>query len=239
MRMLLYLLVLTWKPSPVIGYTATGCASAVKRCQFINDSNIIRTEGVGETIIKNDRIFSQLIRYTPERRHIQTPIEVNEDFLSSLELLYNNDNQLRVLLSLMRSDFPHPWIKLMRGYGSCADYSIIFTCVNDVCQEHDLSKLQYASSIFTEDVIGFELKHNPFSLTVLLAVRNKSTKTNKVITIPASNIGLFNALFNSVKYFFIIHNMRDAPLLRKFTEYFLALDKPYRERPIANLLIRS
>lgn len=217
------------------------CVDAVRRCQYTPDNTTrIRTESVGTPMADNvsRHSFSQLLRYEPKDRVVSGPIAVNDAFLTSIELLYNNSDQLRTLLTLLRSDAPQPWIKFMRGYSSCTKHSIIFTCYRDICEEHDLTKLSYVPNIFAEDIVGFEMRV-PFNMSVIVAARNRFSKTVAPIRIPVNSIGLFNAVFNAVKYFFRSNGMRDAPVLRHLDEYRKSLSSPYRERPSYNYIDRS
>ncbi|AAK57161.1 T115 [Tupaiid betaherpesvirus 1] len=184
-------------------------------------------------------VFSEFLRYRPQTSgNLTGPISIDREFLDALALLYNNEDQLRVLLTLLRSDRAPDWIKLLHGYGDCVSHSTVYTCVADRCREHDLTRLQYTRTLFTEDVLGFELRP-PFGLSVLVALRNKNTKTESAVRIALDQIALFDAVFNVIKHYLLTHRLHDAPLLRQLNAYHRRLAAPYRESPPPNLLRRT
>ncbi|AKB93302.1 B115 [Murid betaherpesvirus 8] len=143
--------------------------------------------------------FSTLIKYKRAYGGFPSPIKVDDEFLKQLALLYNNENQLRVLLTLLKSKREKDWLSFLNGYNEC-DYhykSSIFTCVNDTCTEHNLLKLNYTNDVFAENVIGFDI--SPPSLYVLVLLRNNKTNTEEVIRVPTISMSLFDATYNLVR----------------------------------------
>lgn len=225
----------------IVGAYAFGeCADAVRRCQYgIDGSSILRTEAVGQRLDPRSWIFSKLLQYSPANRSVESTVRVDETFLSTLELLYNNEDQLRTLLTLLKSDHSPPWLKFMRGYGECVRRDVIFTCVRDRCREYDMNALEYANTIFTENVVGFESFEDPFRFSVMLALKNRYTKTEKVVRVPVKSMSLFDAVFNTVKHYLLVNDMRDAPLLRKLDDLNRGLKTPFREEAAIRLLPRN
>lgn len=145
--------------------------------------------------------YSSLIRYRQERGMLRVPLEVTDDFLFQLVLLHNNTEQLRVLLTLLRSIRGEDWMSYLAGYNECGHpNSNIFTCVHDVCTQHDLLRLEYTNDLFVEDVIGFELF--PPVMAVLVLLRNKATKTSGVVRLKAETVSLLDATYNLVRTVF-------------------------------------
>lgn len=185
-----------------------------------------------------DDTFSQVLRY----RHrigglVQSPIRVDEDFLHHLQILHNNDDQLRVLLTLLKGDASPDWIRFLTGYSNCGDHSLIFTCINDTCREYDLRRLKYVPTIFTEDVLGLDLKL-PFSLSLLIMLKNRATDTRRVVRVRVDHVALFDTIFNVVKGYFGSADLSEAPLIAKLDEYRSLLAPPHRATEI-NILRRS
>lgn len=145
--------------------------------------------------------YSSLIRYRRERGMLRIPLEVTDDFLFQLVLLHNNTEQLRVLLTLLRSLRGEDWMSFLAGYNECGrPNSNIFTCVNDVCTQHDLLDLKYTNDLFAEDVIGLELF--PPAMFILVLLRNKATKTSGVVRLEAETVSLLDATYNLVRTVF-------------------------------------
>lgn len=143
--------------------------------------------------------FSTLIKYKRAYGGFPSPIQVDDEFLKQLVLLYNNENQLRVLLTLLKSKREKDWLSFLNGYNEC-DYhyrSSIFTCVDDTCTEHNLLKLNYTNDVFAENVVGLDI--SPPSLYVLVLLRNNKTNTEEVVRVPTISMSLFDAAYNLVR----------------------------------------
>ncbi|AAM00745.1 envelope glycoprotein L [Panine betaherpesvirus 2] len=200
-----------------------------------------------------DGMLSQLIRY-PSLRHQQQLLQgqqqqavgavtVDDGFLESLLMLYNNPSQLRALLTLINSDAAPRWMALLRGYGQCGDGSpSIYTCVDDLCRGYDLTQLKYVRTVFSEHVLGFELVP-PFYFNALLAVRNEATRTSRAVRVPVSTarspggITLFYQLYNLVKEFCLRHGL-NPPLLQRLDKYYADLPAALKQARV-NLPARS
>lgn len=226
--------------------TGTACDRSVRRCQYGNrngtsnyGTEILRTEPVGHILSPSNSSFSSILRYVPRNGTVRGPIRVDADFLSTVELLYNNDEQLRVLLTLLRSDQAQSWVKYLRGYGVCATHSIILTCVSGHCVEHDLNELPYTNSIFAEDVLGFQLSSQPFGLRVVLAARNRKTKADRALSLRTDSIGLFDAIYNVVIWFFVTRGMHDAPLIQELCAFNRDISRPHREQAPSIIRVAS
>nr|ADG34192.1 truncated UL115 protein [Human betaherpesvirus 5] len=150
-----------------------------------------------------DGPLSQLIRYRPVTPEAANSVLLDDAFLDTLALLYNNPDQLRALLTLLSSDTAPRWMTVMRGYSECGDGSpAVYTCVDDLCRGYDLTQLSYGRNIFTEHVLGFELVP-PSLFNVVVAIRNEATRTNRAVRLPVSTaaapegITLFYGLYNA------------------------------------------
>lgn len=209
--------------------THAQCLRAVTRCVYIDDvkrgsgaptnsSPIFGTEEIGQALDPMPGAYSNLIRYRETNGSIPATVPIDEEFLSTVELLYNNKQQLRVLLTLMNSDRSPQWLTVMRGYNQCDGRKNLFTCTDGRCIEYSLDKLRYESTILTEDVLGFSFTHHPDDVTVILAIRNSYTRTSKAVRVNAGGTALFDALFNTVKYYFLVNQLTDVPLLH-YLEY--------------------
>nr|WEG68965.1 envelope glycoprotein L [Mastomys natalensis cytomegalovirus 1]WEG71193.1 envelope glycoprotein L [Mastomys natalensis cytomegalovirus 1] len=172
-----------------------------KRCEeiFVKCNNATTFEALYDYgPLRPDPSFSNLIRFRRRVGMFPTPVEINDNFLEQLTLLYNNADQLRVMLSLMRSHRELDWLYFVNGYTACDKASpFIFTCINDTCTEYNLLRLNYTNDLFSENVIGFDL-FPPF-LFVLVLLRNKSTDTEAVIRIPTDSISLLDATYNLMR----------------------------------------
>lgn len=118
------------------------CKENLITCQNTSSNfTTIISEG---PIRPNAHHYSQLIRYRRERGTLRIPLEVTDDFLFQLVLLHNNTDQLRVLLTLLRSLRGEDWMSYLAGYNECGrPTSNIFTCVHDTCTQHDLLDLKH------------------------------------------------------------------------------------------------
>lgn len=238
MRVVLYV-VLNWMISSLhcVRHTENVCEDAVRRCQYgTNSSSTLRTEGVGEPLVSDVNGFSQLIRYKHANRSVQGPIKVDTDFLSAVEILYNNEQQLRALLTLIKSEGSPAWVRFVQSYDDCAGRSAIFTCIRSTCREYDLTRLRYVSTIFTENVVGFQLREKPFELHVIIGLWNKYTRSHKTVRVNASHIYMFDAVFNAIKHFLLLHQMGDAPLLKRLDAFNRNIGE-YRDKSL-RLVVR-
>lgn len=213
-----------------------GCQDSVRRCLYAdNNSAVLRTENVGEPLFKDVNGFSQLIRYVYNNNTVRGPITVDRDFLSTVELLYNNEHQLRILLTLLRAGGSPPWLRFMQGYDDCAGRSAVFTCIRGTCREYDLTRLRYVNTIFTENVVGFELRQDPFGVHVIIGALNRYTKAHKAVRVNASHIYMFDAVFNTIKHFLLLHQMGDTPILRRLDTFNGHIKEPYRDKSVTLL----
>lgn len=231
-RILFVVFVLLWICSRVAASDDV-CGRYAINCQTsgwpVTLQNTTRPEGA----------YSSLLRYAPRQGTVNGVIRVDEQFLSAVELLYNNEEQIRVLLTLLRSDQAPAWMRLMRGYEDCVTDTSVFTCVQNRCREADLAALPYENTIFTEDVMGFEITSNPFSMSVILRARNAYTGADRAIRLPRVHIGLFDALFNIVRQFFLDRRVTDAPIIRKLASTNRDINSQYREKLSLSALVRS
>lgn len=211
----------------------TTCAEQTANCTNLQSIPLHRGP-----LIQTHR-FSQLIRLRPRNIPPLTALRADDAFLDHVALLYNNENQLRALLTLLSSDTASPWLATLNTYDDCNKRSgRVYTCVEGNCTEHDLKRLQYMPSIFAEDVLGFEISSPRFQLSVLVAVRNRATKTSRAVRVPINNVSVFDALFNSVKHFFVTNGMRDAPILKYMNAYRQVLTLLPGNRSPPNVLRR-
>lgn len=142
--------------------------------------------------------YSNLIRFRRQYGSLPSPIEIDDEFLDQLTLLYDNEEQLRVLLTLMRSFREKDWITFLGGYTGCEKSNpFIYTCVNDECNQHNLLKLNYTNDLFSENVIGFDL--SPPFLFVLVLIRNNRTQTEAVVRVPTNSISILDATYNLLR----------------------------------------
>lgn len=175
------------------------CRDILITCQ--NSSSTFTTMIKEGPIRPNAHHYSSLIQYRREYGLLHIPIEVNDDFLQHLVLLHNNTDQLHVLLALFRSLRGVDWMTYLAGYNECGhSNSRIFTCVNDVCTQHDLLALKYTNDLFAEDVLGLEL--SPPTMFVLVRLRNKAAKTSRVIRIEADTLSLLDSTYNLIRTVF-------------------------------------
>lgn len=143
-------------------------------------------------------LFSNLIRFKRQYGNLPSPINIDDDFLTQLTLLYDNEEQLRVLLTLLRSYRQKDWMTFLGGYTGCEKSNpFIYTCINNACNQHNLLKLNYTNDLFSENVIGFDL-YPPF-LFVLVLIRNNKTQAEAVIRIPTTSISVLDATYNLIR----------------------------------------
>ncbi|AEV80958.1 envelope glycoprotein L [Saimiriine betaherpesvirus 4] len=216
------------------------CVTLVRQC-VAGDSVLNGTQnGTSEPLVKppsDDAMLSQLIRYNHSGiTTITSKIPIDDTFIDHLALLHNNTKQLRILLAILRSDTAPAWMKAMSGYGVCGQEAAIYTCYADVCRAYDLTKLTYVNTIFTENVLGFELLPH-FKFAVLLGARNEDSKMGRPIRIPIpkTGIGLFYAIWNVIKGFFT-QNELQSPLIARLEKYYQDLDAEYKLLPKKNVL---
>lgn len=171
------------------------CTERLLKCY--NGSVFVPIHGEGP-IRPHPSRYSNLIRYLRKYSaspNLHVPIGLNQEFIEHLALLYNNDDQLRVLLTLLRSDQRKDWLTFLGGYGRCDDFRpAVFTCINDTCSHNDLLSLDYTHDIFTEDVVGLEL--SPPKAFVLVLVRNNQTRKRKILRISTESMSLLDATYN-------------------------------------------
>ncbi|AGE11578.1 GP115 [Caviid betaherpesvirus 2] len=219
----------------------TACTVAAISCA--NSDTYNRTTVSNHTFfyISDRWKYSELIRYekpTGDLRHDKL-IHVDREFLDIVSLLHNNENQLRTLLTIFRSDSAPPWVKFMRGYSQCLDHPIIYTCVEEKCQQYNLEELPYGKDIFLENVVGFDLGAPPHNMSVLIAVSNTKPKITKVLRITSTSLTLFDALYNTVLTFFRSIGARNVDVVRRLILYQASLSGPHRDAPIHNYLNRD
>lgn len=175
----------------------TNCTERLLKCY--NGTVFTPVHGKGP-IHADPYMYSNLIRFIRSYKTADphVPLELDEDLLQHLSLLYNNTDQLRVLLTLMRSDREKDWITIFGGYGECDDPEpIVFTCVNNVCSQNNILTLNYTNDPFTEDVLGLEL--SPPNAFVLVLVRNEQTGEQAVLRVPTESMSLLDATYNLVR----------------------------------------
>ncbi|CCE57272.1 M115 protein [Murid betaherpesvirus 1] len=168
--------------------------------------------------------FSTMIRFKRSYGELPLPIELNDEFLEQLSLLHNNTDQLRVLLTLMRTSRASDWMSFLGGYTQCdAPKSVVFTCVESVCYEHDLMRLNYTTDLFTENVLGLDV--SPPVLSVLVLLRNNHTKAESVVRVPTSSMSLLDGTYNLLRTI-LGHMSLDTDLigvLRSYRDRFPAV----------------
>lgn len=175
----------------------TNCTEQLVKCYNGTTFTPIHSKG---PIHADPYMYSNLIRFIRSHKTADphVPLELDENLLQHLSLLYNNTDQLRVLLTLMRSDREKDWITIFGGYGECDDPEpIVFTCVNNVCSQNNVLTLNYTNDLFTEDVLGLEL--SPPNAFVLVLVRNEQTREQTVLRIPTESMSLLDATYNLVR----------------------------------------
>lgn len=173
------------------------CTDRLMKCH----NGSVFTPAYGEGPIHADPSrYSNLIRFTRSHdvnSNLHAPLELDEELIRHLTLLYNNNEQLRVLLTLMRSDRKKDWLTFIGGYGQCDEPdTTVFTCVNNTCSHNDLLSLDYTDDLFTEDVLGLEL--SPPRAFVLVLVRNNHTRERAVLRVPTESMSLLDAAYNLI-----------------------------------------
>lgn len=172
------------------------CLKALIACQ--NTSSNFSPAARWGPLRPNAQAFSSLIKYRRQRGRLHLPVEVNDDFIQHLLLLHNNTDQLRVLLTLLRGVRGRDWMSFLAGYNECErPNSVIYTCVNDTCEGHDLLRLRYTTDVFAENVIGLELA--PPAVFLLVLLRNNATKTSGVVRIRAETASFLDATYNLLR----------------------------------------
>nr|WEG69793.1 envelope glycoprotein L [Mastomys natalensis cytomegalovirus 3]WEG69933.1 envelope glycoprotein L [Mastomys natalensis cytomegalovirus 3]WEG70073.1 envelope glycoprotein L [Mastomys natalensis cytomegalovirus 3]WEG70213.1 envelope glycoprotein L [Mastomys natalensis cytomegalovirus 3]WEG70353.1 envelope glycoprotein L [Mastomys natalensis cytomegalovirus 3] len=199
--------------SPNVTVVETECNATLYRCR--EDQNFSTHHNI-RPLHPNQIRYSNLIRFVRQPEMLSSPIEINDDFLEQLTLLYNNEDQLRVLLTLLRSKRQKDWLSFLGGYLECdLPHSTIFTCVNDTCTYQNLLELNYTNDIFSENVLGLDV--SPPSLSVLVYLRNNNTNTEAVIRVPTTSMSLLDATYNLMHT--ILQNTHENDFIKILHEY--------------------
>ncbi|ANC96580.1 envelope glycoprotein L [macacine betaherpesvirus 9] len=217
------------------------CINAIKNCT--QSERPILLEPIDQAPTPNPDVISGLLYYTPYSFD-EYQVLVDEEFLNTFYLLYNNPNQLHVLFSLIKdSKSKSSWLGFLNSFEKCFSDNTIITCRNQVCKTYSYENLKYTPNIFVENIIGFEFyisENNldvSFNSSILIYLQNEETRAKKIVKIMYEGINVFDALLNSMRYFSQKFQFSfDFPLLREMESYNDLL--PFRSEP-SNLLIRT
>ena len=196
-------------------------------------------EPIDQAPIPNSDIVSRLLYHTPyiSRRD---QVLIDEDFLETFYLLYNNPNQLHTLLSLIKdSESGHNWLGFLNNFERCLSDNTLLTCRDNVCKSYSYEKLKFTGNIFVENIIGFEFNIPSnminFNMSILIYLENEETRTQRIVRIDHHGINVFDALLNCLRYFSRYYNF-SFPLIQEMEKYNEVL--PFRSE-FSNLLIRT
>lgn len=231
------------------------CVAAVRNCNR-HDGNtgtpVSLLEPIGQTPAAKPNNLSVLIAHNSTAfPDVKSPIIIDDRFVETFSLLYDNPHQLRVLLTLFKDSNDSNtvnWLRLLHDYKQCFT-DIIYTCSskNKVCEKHVLSKISYTQNIFVENVIGFDFYHidaedytantklETFNMTISILLHNPESSASRIVRISSENLSLFDAILNMVRFFYIKTKIQ-LDLLMELEAYNTRL--PFRGKaPV--LLIRS
>lgn len=171
----------------------------------------------------------------------RNPIEINEDFIQTLSLLYNHPYQTHALLPLLKHPDSPQWMEMIEEYKHCFA-PMIYTCRKDHCNKFLFNEFNYVPNIFVENVVGLEFSHiinddseiSSLNMTIIILIENKETQTSKVLRFEYSDLQTFDAILSLLRYFHKTTKI-ELPVLTELERYNAKL--PYRSKnPI--LLVR-
>ncbi|AGT99272.1 glycoprotein L [Suid betaherpesvirus 2] len=216
------------------------CVQITRNCSGELDLNELDiNEGTENHSLVDPKKISTIIKYEPPKYLFNIKLLKNSSFLNDSLLLRNNVQQVRTLLTLMKTD-ADTWSQVFRGYELCHGRDVLHTCVgeNNTCATYNLRTLSYNPSPFTENVVGFELQKTSMNLnlTILIMLRNDFNNQSKVVRLPITSVAFFDALFNIIE-FYRLNTESNINILTELAHYGYTFPELQVHRPI--LIVRE